>query len=159
MIARRGVLALLLVILPSAGTWAAAPPAKLTLLQEIELRRTLEWDVQVIRLFEQGKAQEAIPLAQKVLIVHWSILGEEHPSSVMSMSTLGLLYLTTGEHKHALRLFQQALPLSKSVYGDKHPAYAAWLNDLADLYQRMGDDDKAKPLIEQAQDRQVGVGG
>jgi tetratricopeptide (TPR) repeat protein len=53
---------------------------------------------QVVQLYQQGKTQEAIPLAQKALELRKQVLGERHPDYSRSLNNLALLYKSQGEY-------------------------------------------------------------
>jgi tetratricopeptide (TPR) repeat protein/CHAT domain-containing protein len=105
---------------------------------------------QVLSFYHQGKYQEAIPLAEKLLAIRKRTLGPEHPDTAASLNDLAELYRAIGAYERAELLFQQALHIDQKVLGPEHPATAVDLNDLAELYQDVGAYDKAEPLYRQA---------
>jgi CHAT domain-containing protein/tetratricopeptide (TPR) repeat protein len=102
------------------------------------------------RLFEQGRAREALPLAQEILKARREILTENHPRYAESLHDLATLYHAVGDYGKALLLYERARDLTKKFRTENHPAYISNLNNLASLYQAMGDYNKALPLFEQA---------
>jgi CHAT domain-containing protein/Flp pilus assembly protein TadD len=104
---------------------------------------------QVLQLNQQGKYQEAIPLAEKALQIRQRILGR-HPNVATSLNNLAFLYQRQGRYDQAEPLFIQALAMSKAVLGDRHPDVATSLNNLAGVYQSQGRYDQAEPLYIQA---------
>src|SRR5262245_23632165 len=105
---RRAGLGLLLGLLAALGP-AAAPPradwratdarlaredkrllARLDEKQRQRLQQAQQWHAQVVRLYQQGKAKEALPLAHKVLETRREVLGQKHRQTAQSWLTLGV---------------------------------------------------------------------
>jgi CHAT domain-containing protein/Tfp pilus assembly protein PilF len=107
---------------------------------------------EVDQLYRQGRAPEAVPLAQKALDITKQLLGQRHPDYAQSLNNLAQLYRSQGEYAKAEPLYRQALALRKQVLGQRHPSYAASLNNLALLYQAQGEYGRAEPLFRQARD-------
>jgi tetratricopeptide (TPR) repeat protein len=105
---------------------------------------------QVNKLYEEGKYQEAIPLAKKLLAIEKRVFGLDHPNTAASLDNLARLYEATGDYTRAEPLYQQALQILKKVLGEDHPDTAASLNNLALFYKITGDYAKAEPLYQQA---------
>jgi tetratricopeptide (TPR) repeat protein len=103
-----------------------------------QLQRADQLNGQAIRLWEQGKAKEALPLAQEALTIRRQLLGEKHRDHAESLNNLACFYKEMGEHARARPLAEQSLALYKEAFGEKHPQYATSLNNLARLYQEKG---------------------
>src|ERR1700720_1148377 len=58
-------------------------------------------DEQVGKLYQQGKYQEAIPIAIKLLAIRKRVLGPEPPNTAASLNDLALLYFETGDYARA----------------------------------------------------------
>ncbi|GCA72242.1 photosystem I assembly protein Ycf3 [Microcystis aeruginosa NIES-2519] len=101
---------------------------------------------QVIQLYQQGKYNEAIPLAQQALAIRKQQLGDNHPLTVAILNSLAALYYSQGRYSDAEPLFKQALAIIKQQLGDNHPLTATSLNNLALLYQSQGRYSEAEPL-------------
>src|SRR5262249_48968250 len=63
--------------------------ARLDVKQRQRLRQADQWNRQVFRLWQQGKSNEALPLAEKALAASRMILGESHRHTAMSWFNLG----------------------------------------------------------------------
>jgi tetratricopeptide (TPR) repeat protein len=105
---------------------------------------------QVLKLYQEGKYQEAIPIAEKFLAMTKRTLGSDDPNTAASLNNLALLYLETGAYAKAEPLYQQALQIFQKALGPDHPATALSLHNLAALYFEMGTYKKAEPLYQQA---------
>ena len=99
-------------------------------------------------LIEQGKYQEAIPIAERAVEVAKRVRGPEHPETADALHTLGLVFERIGEDGKAEPLFQEALRIRQKVLGPENPLTAQSLNNLAWLYQPMGEYAKAEPLFQ-----------
>jgi tetratricopeptide (TPR) repeat protein len=107
-------------------------------------------DQQVLQLYEEGKYQEAIPIAKRLLAAMKRLLGPEDPGTATSLNNLARLYEKMGDYVRAEPLYQQALQIRKKVLGEEHPDTATSLDNLAGLYEAMGDYSRAEPLYQQA---------
>jgi CHAT domain-containing protein len=105
---------------------------------------------QVLELYQQGKYNEAIPLAKKVLAICKQVLGDNHPLTAQSLNDLARLYKSQGRYAEAEPLYKQALAICKQQLGDNHPDTATSLNNLAELYRYQGRYSEAEPLYKQA---------
>jgi Tetratricopeptide repeat len=67
-------------------------PSSFFTLEKEEIIAADQLNQQVIKLYNQGKYEEAIPLAKRILAIREKILGENHPSFAASLNNLALLY-------------------------------------------------------------------
>uniref|UniRef100_UPI00313BBEAF tetratricopeptide repeat protein n=1 Tax=Crocosphaera sp. Alani8 TaxID=3038952 RepID=UPI00313BBEAF len=118
--------------------------------QELALAQAEELNQQAIQLYQEGKYQEAVPLAEQALEIRKNILGTEHIDISISLNNLALLYRAMGRYEQALPLYQDALAMDKKLLGDSHPSVATSLNNLAGLYRAMGRYEQALPLYQEA---------
>lgn len=114
------------------------------LVEAERLNRTVE------DLYGAGKYAEAVPLARQALAIRKAVLGERHPATAQSLSSLALLLYAQGDYTAAKPLLEQALAIRKAVLGERHPDTAQSLNNLALLLEVQGDYARAKPLYEHA---------
>ncbi|MFM6589981.1 MAG: CHAT domain-containing protein [Microcystis panniformis] len=101
---------------------------------------------QVIQLYQQGKYNEAIPLAEQALAIHKQQLGDNHPNTATSLNNLAELYRVQGRYSEAEPLYKEALSIWEQQLGDNHPLTALSLNNLAELYRVQGRYSEAEPL-------------
>ncbi|NEQ09701.1 MAG: tetratricopeptide repeat protein [Moorea sp. SIO4E2] len=106
--------------------------------EELSLTEASQLNQQAIKLYQQGKYSEAIPLAERALEIRQEVLGEEHLDVATSLNNLALLYKSQGRYAEAEPLYQQALALRKKLLGEDHPHVATSLNNLALLYKSQG---------------------
>ncbi|MFP5271839.1 CHAT domain-containing tetratricopeptide repeat protein [Coleofasciculus sp.] len=105
---------------------------------------------QVEQLYDQGKYNEAIPLAERMLRLYQNVHGEDHLDISYSLNYLGLLYQNQGRYSEAEPFYRQALEMYKRLLGEEHPDVAASLHNLAALYDSQGRYSDAEPLFRQA---------
>ncbi|WP_073074163.1 CHAT domain-containing protein [Phormidesmis priestleyi] len=134
------------VVLPVLGQEGRSFSAE----KETALKEAARLNQQVGQLYQQGKFNEAIPLAEQALSIHKRILGENHPDVAASLNNLALLYQNQGRYAEAEPLFKQSLELNKRLLGENHPDVATGLNNLAGLYQNQGRYAEAEPLFKQS---------
>ena len=104
----------------------------------------------VNQLIEQGKYQEAIPIAERAVEVAKHTLGPDHPKTADALNDLGFIFQKIGNYAKAEPLYQEALRIRQKVLGPEHSDTAASLNNLASLYWAMGEYVKAEPLLKEA---------
>jgi tetratricopeptide (TPR) repeat protein len=63
----------------------------------------------VNQLIEQGKYQEAIPIAERAVEVAKHTLGPDHPKTAADLNNLGFLFQKIGDYAKAEPLLQEAL--------------------------------------------------
>ncbi|TRV53305.1 MAG: tetratricopeptide repeat protein [Microcystis panniformis Mp_MB_F_20080800_S26D] len=118
--------------------------------RDIALAEAERLTQQVIQLYQQGKYNEAIPLAEQALAIIKQQLGDNHPLTAQSLNNLALLYDSQGRYSEAEPLYKEALAIWKQQLGDNHPDTATSLNNLAALYRVQGRYSEAEPLYKQA---------
>jgi tetratricopeptide (TPR) repeat protein len=132
-------------VLLALGLWILACPA---LLAKGDDPNAL--NKQVTQLIEQGKYQEAIPIAERAVEVAKRAGGPEHPETAAALNNLGLLFTKIGDYGKAEPPLQEALRIRQKVLGPEHPDTAQSLNDLAVLYLDTHEYAKAEPLLKEA---------
>ncbi|ELS48406.1 tetratricopeptide repeat family protein [Microcystis aeruginosa FACHB-905 = DIANCHI905] len=107
---------------------------------------------QVVELYQQGKYNEAILLAETVLEIYKKNLGEEHLGTATILNDLGILYQFQGKYSESELSLQQALAIRQKQLGNNHVDIALSLTIMADLYRLQGRYSEAEPLYQQALD-------
>jgi tetratricopeptide (TPR) repeat protein len=105
---------------------------------EDALAQAKQLNQQVIKLYQQGRYAEAIPVAEQVLAIREKALGAEHPDVAQSLNNLAALYQFLGDYAKAELLYQRALAIREKALGPEHPDVAQSLNNLAGLYYSLG---------------------
>ncbi|PNH10349.1 Nephrocystin-3 [Tetrabaena socialis] len=97
-----------------------------------------------------GRGMEAEPLSRQALELRRRVLGEEHPDTASSVSSLASCIQDQGRYVEAEPLHPQALELQRQVLGEEHPDTASSINNLAGCIQEQGRYVEAEPLHRQA---------
>ncbi|RAQ98585.1 kinesin light chain 3 [Stemphylium lycopersici] len=100
----------------------------------------------------QGRWKEAEELEVKVIKVRKTVLGKEHPNTLISMGDLALTYSNQGRWKEAEELQEQVMDMRKRVLGDEHPDTLTSMADLASTYSDLGQWKEAEKLQVQVMD-------
>jgi CHAT domain-containing protein/Tfp pilus assembly protein PilF len=104
----------------------------------------------VSELYQAGKFNQAVPIAQELLELCEKAVGPDHPGTAQALNDLALLYNTKGDYAKAEPLYQRALKIHEKALGRDHPDTAWTLNNLAWLYVSMGDYAKAELFYRRA---------
>ncbi len=78
------------------------------------------------------------------------MLGKEHPSTLLSVNNLAVLYFNQGRHAEAEVLLRHVLEVRERVLGKEHPDTINTINNLAALYDAQGRYAEAEPLFRRA---------
>ena len=112
--------------------------------------RWKELDTQVDRLQEQGKFNDALPVAEEALHVAEATFGAEHPNTAAALNWLALNYRARGKYAEAEPFFKRALAIREKALGPDHPNVAQSLNNLAEVYRNQGKYEEAEPLFKRS---------
>jgi tetratricopeptide (TPR) repeat protein len=85
---------------------------------------------QVDQLIEQGRYQEAIPIAQRAIEAAKRARGSEQAETATAVNNLGLLFKRIGDYAKAEPLYQEALRIRQKVLGPENSDTALSLNNL-----------------------------
>jgi len=103
-------------------------------------------DVLVRNLYDQGKFEQAVHIAEKSLAIKETVLGPDHPDTGASIGGLAVLYQSQGAYAKAEPLYLRALAIDETALGPYHLDTGTSVNNLAELYQAQGVYIKAEPL-------------
>ena len=84
-------------------------------------------------LKDQGKLAEAEPLFREALTFRRRTLGDEHPHTLISISSMASLLKAQGKLGEAEPLYREALTVSRRTLGDEHPSTLASIGNMASL--------------------------
>ncbi|MCS6782795.1 MAG: CHAT domain-containing protein [Gloeomargarita sp. SKYG98] len=128
-----GLLSVGIAVVPTVPSWAQ--------LSELQEARRLQQ--QVVKLQEQGRYTEALPLLKRSLTIQEKVLGPEHLAVAESWFELAELYQNLGDFTAAELAYQRSLAIAEKALGPEHPALAEILDSLAGLYEAQ----QAEPLL------------
>jgi tetratricopeptide (TPR) repeat protein len=103
-------------------------------------------DQQATQLYEQGHYSEALPLAQRALVIREKALSPYHPDVAVLLHNLARLYSIQGRYADAEPLYKRSLAIREKASAPNHPAVADSLFGLAQVYHAQGRFADAEPL-------------
>ncbi|MEW6207939.1 MAG: tetratricopeptide repeat protein [Acidobacteriota bacterium] len=103
-------------------------------------------NAEALKLYNAGRYDEAIPLAERVLAIVEKSLGKDHPEVATAINNLAAMYKEKGDYAKAEPLYIRALVIYEEALGEDHPLVATTLDNLALLHQAKGEYAKAEPL-------------
>jgi hypothetical protein len=99
--------------------------------------------------YETGRYASARTMQEQVLVFRRLLLGEEHPHTLTSMSSLAATLQAQGDLAGARQPQAHVLGLSRQLLGEKHPHTLTSMNNLAETLREQGDLAGARELHEQ----------
>jgi TonB family protein len=115
-----------------------------------ELKESSELSVSVVKLFKEGKFDEAIPLAKRALEIRERLLPPNDPMVLTALGNLGDLYNAKHDYGAAKKSFERLLPMQEQQFGATNVKLAPTLDRLAVLYYRERSPDKAEHMYQRA---------
>jgi non-specific serine/threonine protein kinase/serine/threonine-protein kinase len=97
-----------------------------------------------------GRFAEAVPLEENALAARRRLLGDDHPATLASLSTLGSLLNSAGRLDDALPLLREAVERSRRVLGGDDPETLGAMNSAAAVLWRKGELGEAQVLLREA---------
>jgi tetratricopeptide (TPR) repeat protein len=91
-----------------------------------------------IGLQYQGKYEEAEMINRRALDGREKVLGEKHPDTLQSLSSLAFVLLNQGRYEEMEAMNRRALGGREKVLGEEHPDTVKSFNNLASALQRQG---------------------
>lgn len=105
---------------------------------------------QISNLFDQGKYEEALPVAESICILAQTEFGIHHNEYAKALNNHGWLLQAGGNYNQARKKFEQALSIQEVFWGTTNPELAPVLNNLASLLAYQGDYSSALPLLQRS---------
>ncbi|MEM1180948.1 MAG: serine/threonine-protein kinase, partial [Acidobacteriota bacterium] len=91
-----------------------------------------------LALRDQGRADEALPLLEELLVRRRERHGEPHSRVATALGNLALVYSSLGRQAEAEPLFLEALAQVRQLFGDDHPKMASALLNVAGNLRDLG---------------------
>ncbi|MCJ8279996.1 MAG: tetratricopeptide repeat protein, partial [Rivularia sp. ALOHA_DT_140] len=114
----------------------AQSPASIQNSEELEKAKRL--NAEGMKVYQEGKHNQAIPLLKSALSIREKTLGEEHPDVVESLNNLALVYEALSNYDALQSLYLRTLNIYEKILGKEHQYVANILNKLARVYQLQG---------------------
>jgi CHAT domain-containing protein/tetratricopeptide (TPR) repeat protein len=139
--------AVIIVVLAGPMLHGGARPPPMARSAQAELDEAARLEKEAEKLRDDGKFQEAIPLAERGLTLREGTLGPMHPDVARGLDDLAALYRERGEYEKAEQLALRALDIREKALGPMHPDVARSLHGLGAIYCARGMYGKALPLV------------
>jgi len=106
--------------------------------QSAELDEANTLTTSVIKLFNQGKYDEALPLARRVLQIREKLLPRTDPQIASALNNLGELYTAKKDYKAGIEVYLRVLQIHEEVFGREDVNLVFMLDRLAVLHYAAG---------------------
>jgi tetratricopeptide (TPR) repeat protein len=133
---------------PSPASQQDKPHKEAT--QSPKLDQAERMNTRVVELYAQGRYDEAIPLAKRVLETREKLLPPESDEVLGALSNLAELYLASGKYTEAIPRYQRLLAAYEKKLGPDDPKLAPDIDKLAFLSFLTSDFGKAEALNKRA---------
>lgn len=114
-----------------------------------DLSRADQINPQVVVLTNQGKLQEAMPLAEEALAIRKRLLGDADPRVATSLNNLALVWEGQKDWVKAEAFYRQAWAIDERNPPLERPATAVHLRNLARVCVKRRDDSNAAVVLRQ----------
>lgn len=115
-----------------------------------ELKEAIALTDSVVKLFKEGKYDEALPLAKRALQIREKLLPRTDPRVVTSLAYVGDLYLTKRDYNAAKETFERLLSILEEKFGPTDSNLITAIDRLAVIYHRQGSMSKAEDMYQRA---------
>jgi TonB family protein len=106
--------------------------------QNAELQEASTLNESAVKLFNQKKYDEAIPLAKRALAIRDKLLPRNDAQIASSLNNLGELYLAMKDYKAAREVFDRLLKIQEEIFGADDVNLTFTLDRLAVLHYAAG---------------------
>lgn len=118
------------------AVFAAAPSARAAI--ELALESQVQMANRVIELYNAGRYEEALALAEKSLTISEKEDGPESANVASWLTHIALALEGLGRYEDAIPHLKRALVIREKILGPDHPDTATVLNNLGILYDNLG---------------------
>ncbi|HEV7859187.1 MAG TPA: tetratricopeptide repeat protein [Pyrinomonadaceae bacterium] len=115
-----------------------------------ELEEAKRLSLTVVKLYGEGKYDEALKPARRALEIREKILGPDHELVTSAVGNLASVYMSLGDFKEAEPLYQRLLPEYEKQNGAESQVIAQMLEVLAFLRYTKADKAKAEEYYQRA---------
>lgn len=103
-----------------------------------ELQEANTLTTSVIKLFNQGEYDQALPMAKRVLQIRERLLPRTDPQISSALNNLGEIYTGKKDYKAAIEVYHRVLQIHEEVFGREDVNLVFTLDRLAVLYYAAG---------------------
>jgi CHAT domain-containing protein/Tfp pilus assembly protein PilF len=101
-------------------------------------------------IYRQGKPAEGLELARKSLKVQLRTLGEDHPTTALTLGYVATALQYLGKFEEAREYQEKVLRIRLKILGERHPETALAFNNLGDFCQSVGELAKARSYYQKS---------
>lgn len=136
---------LLLIVLP-----VKAFPWQDKVAESAELSEAKKLSLEVVRLYQAGKYDEAILPAKRAVELKEKALGKEHTSLADSLNNLGALYMAKEDYRNAEVAYKRSLAIYEKAEGAESRSLTLMLDKLAWIRYGLGMNGDAQAMLERS---------
>jgi TonB family protein len=107
--------------------------------QEAELEESTRLNQQAVQLFKEGKIDEAMTLAKRVLQMREKALGKDDQLVIEALINLAEINLYKGFYRASLSLYERVLKNNEKIVGPDDASNIVLLDKMADLRYMVGE--------------------
>ena len=116
----------------------------------LQLAEADKLSAQVVKLYNEDKFAEALPIAKRVLEIRESVLGGDHTAVADALNNLAAVYLGQGNNREAESLLKRSLVIYEKAEGTENPKLCFILEKLAWIRLANNDYGKAEDLLKRS---------
>jgi tetratricopeptide (TPR) repeat protein len=113
-----------------------------------ENRAWSEMNDSVVRMYQDGRYAQALPVAEKALKEARKNFPVDAPELALSLNNLALLYKNEGRYEESAKLYEESVSVAEKIAGPDAEDLIVPLNNLAMLYETQGQKGKADAIYE-----------
>jgi TonB family protein len=115
-----------------------------------ELAEADKLSMEVVKLFNEGKYNEALPLAKRAVELKEKALGKEALALADTLNNLGALYMAKTDYRNADSAYKRSLAIYEKANGAEHISLTVMLDKLAWIRYAQGFSDDAREMLERS---------
>jgi TonB family protein len=118
--------------------------------QAAELDEAHQLNLKAVKLYQEGKFDEALPLAKRSLSIREKVLGREDQLVIQSLINLAEIHLARKAYSDSLSLYERVLKSNEKQIGPDDATNATLLGVIAYLHYMMGQNANAENFYKRA---------
>lgn len=118
--------------------------------QDDALKEASQLSLQVVKLHNEGKYEEALPMAKRAVEIRESLLGKEDPLVADALSNLGAVMMAMKNYGGAQSQYEKALSIYEKAYGETSLKVCGALDNLGWLNYAANNNSKAENLFQRS---------
>lgn len=115
-----------------------------------ELAEAKKLSIEIVKLYSEGKYDEALPLAKRAVELKEKVLGKEDTSIADSLNNLGALYMEKQDLKNADAAYKRSLAIYEKAKGADDASLTLMLDKLAWIHYGLSLPGGAEDLLKRS---------